>query len=287
MGAEVLQVAGQGGAIAAYVDHSVGLHFDDGGKEGLVTTFAGRIHYDHIGALACASVLLRQNLFGFSYKEFCIGKAVQLGVFFGILNSCRNNLHASYHLRLLCQEQGNGSDSAVKIPYGFITGKVCVFQCLSIKPSRLVRIYLEKGQRRNLIGNLPNLICNVRLAPKQPHCFPKDHVISLLIHIHHHTYSLRNFPKGFHKSVLPRKLLPVDDQTDHHLICEKAVADQHMAHQPFACVLVIGLNMVLFHVGDHTVQHLFILGNSKSAVPVLNNAVSPSCIKSGNNSAVL
>ena len=81
-------------------------------------------------------------------------------------------------------------------------------------------------------------------------------------------------------------VLPVDDQTDHHLICEKAITDQHMAHQALACCLIIGLDMEFLHVGDHAVQHLLILGYAKGTVTVLNNAVGASCIKTCDDPAI-
>ena len=227
---KILQIPCQSCAVAAYVNYPVRLHFDNGRKQGLVAAFSRRVYYNHVSTLTSAGKLLWKHFLCFSHKKFRIIKSVQTCILFSILNGSRNDLHAPYHLCLLCKKQRNCSNSAVKIPHSLISGKLCIFQCFSIKTPCLIRIYLKKGQRRNLIGNLSDLVCNVWLSPEQPHLFPKDHIISLLIHIYHHTDSLRNLTKGFHQSLFARKLLPVNDQTDHHLVRKKAISDQHMAH---------------------------------------------------------
>ena len=59
-----------------------------------------------------------------------------------------------------------------------------------------------------------------------------------------------------------------------------------MAHQSPACNLIIGLDVKFLHVGNHTIQHFFILGYAKGTVTVLDNTVGTSSIKACDDPAI-
>ena len=66
----------------------------------------------------------------------------------------------------------------------------------------------------------------------------------------------------------------------------EAVTNHNMTYKTFSRGLIVGLYMIFFHVSDHTVQNLFILFHSQNTVPVVNNRVGPSCIKTGDDLSV-
>ena len=161
--------------------------------------------------------------------------------------------------------------------------KICVFQCLCIKLLGLHRIYLIKRQRRNLIGNISNPVCDIFLAPEQTDFFPKDHIAAFLIYIDGDTCHSRNLTQRFYNLLLFRNLISVQDQTDHYFLCEVSVTDQNMTHQTLTCCFIVWLNPVFLHMCDHTVQNFFILRYTKCTVTVLDNVVGSSCIETCND----
>ena len=66
----------------------------------------------------------------------------------------------------------------------------------------------------------------------------------------------------------------------------ETIADHNVAYKAFACRLIVRLDMIFFHVADHTVQNILILFHSQNTVPVVNNRVGPSCIKTGDDLSV-
>lgn len=142
VGAEILQVTGKGGAVAAYVNDAFGLHFYHGFQKGFVAAFARRIDNDDICVDAVLFVFAGKNFLGFSCEKFHISDIVYAGVFIGIFDSLRNDFHTSNKFRLLRKEKRNRPDSAVQIPYSFVTVEICVFQSLCVKLLRLFRIDL-------------------------------------------------------------------------------------------------------------------------------------------------
>ena len=161
--------------------------------------------------------------------------------------------------------------------------KICVFQCLCIKLLGLHRIYLIERQRRNLIGNISDPVCDIFLTPEQTDFLTKDYITVFLIYIDGDACHSRNLTQRFYKLFLFRNLISVQNQTDHHFFCEVSVTDQDMAHQPFACCFIIWFNPVFLHMCDHTVQNLFILSYTKCTVTVFDNIVGSSCIETCND----
>ena len=113
--AEDLQVPGEGGAVAADIDHLFGAHTDNSIKKLFVAPFSGRIDDDDICPLSCPLIVFREDLFGLPDKELCIFYMVQLSVFAGILDRDGDDLHTLHSACLLCEIKRDGADPAVKV----------------------------------------------------------------------------------------------------------------------------------------------------------------------------
>lgn len=154
---QILQISCQCRGIAADVDDSFRLHFDDGLKQGFIAAFSWRIDYDHIGFDVFGFVFVRQDFFCFANIKLCILDAVSSGIVFRICDGRRHNLYAVNLFCFLCKEQRDGSDAAVEIPYGLFTGQSCVFQGFSVKLFGLYRVDLIERQRGNAVFDISDI----------------------------------------------------------------------------------------------------------------------------------
>ena len=134
-------------AVAAYVDDTFWLHLEDGLEQHFIAAFAWRVDYDHVCVDTVFLVFSRQDFFCFSDEEFHVFNIVDLCISFCIIDRCRDDFYASDEFGLLSEEKGDRSDSAVQIPDGLFSMKVCIFQCLRIQFPGLFRVYLEERKR--------------------------------------------------------------------------------------------------------------------------------------------
>ena len=132
--AKVFQISCQCCRIAAYVYDSLWHHVDHCFKYALFTTFTWWIYDDYVGSciftwmsLRIIFIILWKYFFCFSYKEFCIFKSIDICIFLRIFNSLRYDFYSVYFLCFLGKEERNCSDSAVYVPYCFISSKSCIF----------------------------------------------------------------------------------------------------------------------------------------------------------------
>ena len=146
-----LQIPGQCRTVAAYIYNSLRFHLKYRIQQCFITALSRRIYHDNICVDTVLVIFSRQYFFCLSNKEFHILNSVDLRIFSCVVNGLWNDLHTADKFCSLCQEQRDGSDSAVQIPDSFISGKACIFQSFSIQFFGLDRIDLKKGQRRNLI----------------------------------------------------------------------------------------------------------------------------------------
>ena len=150
-----------GGRIYEVTAEWLRCHLYDGVQADAVAAFSWRIYHNGVGVDLVLFILFRQYLLRFSNKELDIFKMVQLCVGTGIINRLRNNLYAIYFLCFLRQKQGDGSDTAVKIPHGFLASQACILQSGSVKFLGLHRIDLIKGQWRDAIADISDIIGDI------------------------------------------------------------------------------------------------------------------------------
>ena len=162
---QILQISCQCRGIAADVDDSFRLHFDDGLKQGFIAAFSWRIDYDHIGFDVFGFVFVRQDFFCFADIKLCILDAVSSGIVFRICDGRRHDFYAVNLFCFLCKEQRDGSNAAVEIPYGLFTGQFGVFQCFSVKLFGLYRVDLIERQRGNAVFDISDIIFDIILTP--------------------------------------------------------------------------------------------------------------------------
>ena len=86
------------------------------------------------------------------------------------------------------------------------------------------------------------------------------------------------------------QLFPIDDQANHQLTRPIFVlrhllsgTDQHMTHQTAVRLLIIRLHLKLLHPADHDAQDLFIDRMAQIASGSLNDRVSATGVKTGND----
>ena len=83
-----------------------------------------------------------------------------------------------------------------------------------------------------------------------------------------------------------RKILPIDDQTDHLLLTGKSTANQHMTHQSFTGDFIIGGYFIFMHIGEYGFEDLLIFGSTESAVCIGNDGMGASGIETGDDITV-
>jgi len=244
---QILQISCQCRGIAADVDDSFRLHFDDGLKQGFIAAFSWRIDYDHIGFDVFGFVFVRQDFFCFANIKLCILDAVSSGIVFRICDGRRHNLYAVNLFCFLCKEQGDGSDAAVEIPYGLFTGQSCVFQCFSVKLFGLYRVDLIKRQRGNAVFDVSDIIFDIILTPDRLDFFSEDHICLLSVDICHDCGHALDLLKPVHQFFNLWNLSAIDHEADHQFFCGKSLADQYVTHQPFSGLFIIWLYFTDFH----------------------------------------
>ena len=158
---QIFHIPGQSCRITADVHHPLGFHLHDCVQAGLITPFSGRVNHNHICRNMVFLILFRQNLLGLPDKKLHMFHSIISCIFTRILNGLGNHFHAIYPAGFLSQKQGNRTDAAIQIPNRLPSGKFCKFQSRPVKPLRLHRIHLEKGQRRNAKTHRANPVLNV------------------------------------------------------------------------------------------------------------------------------
>ena len=167
-----LHIPGQGRRVAAHIHDPLRLHIHHGLKQRFFASFPRRVHYDHVCVgippmlFLVLRIILRQHFFCLAHIEPGILDPIDFRVIPGVLDSLGHDLHAIDFLGLLRQEQGYGSDAAVDVPDRLFAGKPGVLKRQSIQFLRLDRIYLVKGQRRDLILYICYIVCNVGFPPQ-------------------------------------------------------------------------------------------------------------------------
>ena len=158
---KILHIPGQSRGVAADIYDFLRCHLYDGVQADAVAAFSWRIYHNGVGVDLVLFILFRQYLLRFSNKELDIFKMIQLCVGAGIINRLGNNLYALYFLCFLRQKQGDGSDTTVKIPHGFLTGQACILQRGSVKLLGLHRIDLVKGQWGDAVADISDIIGDI------------------------------------------------------------------------------------------------------------------------------
>ena len=195
--AQVLQVPGQGGGIAAHVHDPLRGHLHHGVKHLGLAALAGRVDHHHIRPDPFPLILLRQHFLRLSHEKFRIGDAVQGGVFPGVLYGLRHDLHSVHLPRLSGQKQGDGADAAVKIPDCLFSLQGRVLQGRIVKPFRLDGIHLVEGAGGDLVGHIPDLILDEGPAPQPEGLLSHNHVGILPVHVDHDAGHAGNGGKPF------------------------------------------------------------------------------------------
>ena len=200
---QILQIPCQGRRVTAYIHNFFRLHLHDRLKQRLITAFSRRIYYDHIRTCLLATmsfsiffIIVRQNFFCLSNIERCIIDLIDLRIILCIFDCLRHDLNSIDLLCLLCKEERNCSDTAIQIPYSFRPFQICIFQCKSVQFFSLHRIHLIKGQRRNLILYISNIICDKSLSPQYFIRISHDDVIPACIRTERntcHSFKLSQF----------------------------------------------------------------------------------------------
>ena len=161
-----LQIPRQCRTVTAHIHNPLRLHFKDRIQKYLITALPWRVYHDNVCINAILLILSRQHFLCFSDKKLYILNAIELRILSCIVNGLWYDLHAADEFCFLGQEQGDSSDSAVQIPDSFISRKAGVLQSLSIQFFGLDGIDLEKGQGRDLIGNISDAVPLYRTVPK-------------------------------------------------------------------------------------------------------------------------
>ncbi len=133
---------------------------------------------------------------------------------------------------------------------------------------------------------IPDLICDVRPAPEQDGLFTQDDVAAGSVYVECHAGHAGQGGEFLGQIIGVGEVFPIDDQADHDLTALETVADQHVADKPFPGSFVVWGDAALFHVCDHHVQDLAILGNAQEAVPVGDDLVGAPGVKACNDAAV-
>lgn len=146
-GGEEVEVAGEGGGVAGYVDHAGGRHGLDGGDDIGGQTLSWGVYNDDVGADAGGCKLLC-GLAGVGTEKFGVCDVVALGIFFGIGNRRRNHLHADHFTGLARQTQCDRAGSAIQIQRNFVGSKIGIPQGNLIQPLGLGMVDLIERTRR-------------------------------------------------------------------------------------------------------------------------------------------
>ena len=81
------------------------------------------------------------------------------------------------------------------------------------------------------------------------------------------------------------KAVPIHNDTDHDLSAVFSASDQDMAHQAFPGLFVVGRHLVQFHIGQHTIDDVFIDLLPEHAVCHGNDGMCPAGIEACHNPA--
>ena len=287
--AQYLKISRQCRTVTAYIHDFLRLHFYDRVKQRLIAALAGRIYHNHICAgllpavfFLISFIISRQNFLRLSHKELCIFNPVKPGVSPCILDCLRYDLHSIHLSRFLCKEQRDCPDPAVQIPHSLAAFQICVFQSKRVQLLRLYRINLVKRQRRNLIPDLSDIICNIPLPPQYFKGLSHNYVCTACVHTDCNSGHSRNCGQRLYEIPCIWNRCPVDHETDHDLSCSKSITDQYMTDQPRPCPFIVGRNVMLFHEFQDTLQYLLINRNSQCTVCIRDNVMCSPCIEAGN-----
>ncbi|CDE32037.1 unknown [Ruminococcus sp. CAG:90] len=188
-----LQIPRQCRTVTAHIHNPLRLHFKYCIQKYLITALPWRVYHDNVCINAILLILSRQHFLCFSDKKLYILNAIELRILSCIVNGLWYDLHAADEFCFLGQEQGDSSDSAVQIPDSFISRKAGVLQSLSIQFFGLDGIDLEKGQGRDLIGNISDAVRYIGLSPKEAKLITQDHIVPFFINIDGNAGHFRNF----------------------------------------------------------------------------------------------
>ena len=179
---EELEVAGEGGGVAADVDHPVGRHLHDGVDQLRGQPLSRRVDNNHVRSDA-----LFPELFGgicrVAAEESRVTNAVVGGVALGVFDRLGDDLDADQRLAFVRHGQADGARAAVQVEQRFAAGQLSIFLRLRVQALCLGAVDLVERLGRDRKAQPAERVGDRIVAVFCIGALTKDHVGILAIHV--------------------------------------------------------------------------------------------------------
>ena len=134
----------------------------------------------------------RHELCGVADEESGILYVIVACVLLRVLNRRLDDLDAIDAMRFLCQEERDGSRTAVGVDDGLFAAEVGVFKRLFVEDGGLLRIDLKKRSRRDGKAQSADAVGNRRLSPEEFRFAPQYDIVAVRLDILLHALEIRH-----------------------------------------------------------------------------------------------
>ena len=233
------------GRVAADIDHPAGGHLDDGGKGRLVAALAGWVEHDDIGPQALSGEA-GGGLTGVGAEEAALGGdgvAHPGGVGPGAVNSLRHDLHADELTAAVSHGETDGTHAAVEVEQNVRGLQLGVLGSDAVEPLSGQRVDLIEGEGAESDRHTAESILDIARTVERDGLLTEDDVGLLGVDVDEDGRNIAELlPQRGHQFLAVGELRAGADEADHDLTAVCAPAQENVAHEALAALLVVGLD---------------------------------------------